>query len=351
MVLENLRLFFSSINNNLVSKIFLTVEAMMDCCSANTSKIALSMSRLRNVSFKTSDVAIYRLLKSETFKVSELLFRCYINMIFGFLRQYGAIKYGDKVYIKIDFTSDRQDFLVLFASIIFSNKSLPIYFSMRNYPKKKGQYNHKKMEEAFIKALKHYLSNKYQYVIVADRGFGNDRFFQLCEDAKFEYMIRIVPNLSIKYNEQSGIMEDLIKENGKFQVSVKTWDKNFTIYRNEKDGNTWYLASNMKEIDHNTAVEIYKKRFRIEKVFQDLKSSGFDLENVKIRKYDRFKRLLFLTCFAYSIMIVLGSFVEEKLPDVKKNLPIFIRILIAYSKLPENLLQNIKNQPNNILEN
>lgn len=52
---------------------------------------------------------------------------------------------------------------ILVASIILNNRSIPIYFTMRNYPNHKEQYNHKKMESAFLKGLKHVLSKKYKY--------------------------------------------------------------------------------------------------------------------------------------------------------------------------------------------
>jgi len=72
------------------------------------------------------------------------------------------------------------------ASIIVKDRAIPLYFTMRNDPQKKDQYDHKKMELAFIKGLRHVLSKKYSYVIVADRGFGNDRFIKTCKDNGFE---------------------------------------------------------------------------------------------------------------------------------------------------------------------
>ena len=103
------------------------------------------------------------------------------------------------MYIQIDFTSERDNYLILAASVLISNKAIPLYFSMRNYPKKKGQYNQKKMESAFIQALRSYLSKHYRYVLLADRGFGNDRFITLCQEAGFDYIIRLEPNLKISY--------------------------------------------------------------------------------------------------------------------------------------------------------
>lgn len=80
------------------------------------------------------------------------------------------------IQINIDFTTSLDNFLILSASTIVGNKSVILCFTMRSYPKRKGQMDQKKMEKAFIKGLSHILSKKYKYIIVADRGFGNERF-------------------------------------------------------------------------------------------------------------------------------------------------------------------------------
>jgi hypothetical protein len=54
---------------------------------------------------------------------------------------------------------------------------------------------------------------------------------------------------------------------------------------------TWFLVSSISSGKEFS--EFYKKCFSIEKCFQDEKSSGFDIEKTKIKKYDRFKRLYF----------------------------------------------------------
>ena len=81
---------------------------------------------------------------------------------------------------------------------------------MRNYPRKKNSHNQKKMEEAFIKELSHLLSNKYSYVIVADRGFGNGRFVDICTSNGFSYILRTKDNLKILEDEFSNIKVDPI---------------------------------------------------------------------------------------------------------------------------------------------
>ena len=66
---------------------------------------------------------------------------------------------------------------------------MPLYFSMRLYPKRKNQMDQKKMESSFIKALRHLLPKKYEYTIVADREFCNQRFAKLCEENEFGFCV------------------------------------------------------------------------------------------------------------------------------------------------------------------
>ena len=277
MLLKELRRFFSKIEESISNNILWVVEAMMRSGSANTSQLALALSQIKETSYKTSDMAIYRLLSNSGFKVGELIFRCYINLILSMLEEIGKLKKGEKVYIQIDFTSERDNFLVLVASVLCCNKAIPLYFSLRKYPKKPGQYDHKKMEGSFIRALRHYLPKRYEYVMLADRGFGNERFIRLCEAARFNYLIRLEPNLKIACKGQKGIMSKQLRRSGSHLVEILTWKKTVKVYKSKQQGQEWYIASNL-EMPHQEGVANYAKRFRIEKLFQDLKSSGFNLE-------------------------------------------------------------------------
>jgi hypothetical protein len=337
MLLDGLIENFSKINKTVSKGVLQTVEAMMRCSSSNTSKVSRELSIMNNKSFKTNDMWLYRLFGNKKFQLDDNFWRCYINTIFQILADQNQIAKDEKILINIDFTSDRDDFLILCASVTLGDNAIPLYFTMRNYPKKKGQYNHKKMELAFIKALKHILSVKYQYVIVADRGFGNDRFIELCIENGFDIMIRLQPNMTIKTDGRQGIAEKILTKDGEYNCHIKSWKKNYNIIRHSKGDKTWYLLTNMITNKGLGCAAAYAKRFRIEKLFQNLKSSGFDIESSKIKKYDRFKRMLFLSCFAQGILVLLGKFINEKLPDIKKNSPISTNLLIASSSLENSL--------------
>ncbi|GHT98837.1 hypothetical protein FACS1894126_4690 [Alphaproteobacteria bacterium] len=122
--------------------------------------------------------------------------------------------------IKVDFTTDTDEFLILMASVDFGGRSVPLYFSMRSYPKRKGQNDQKKMEKAFLKQLRHLLSKKYTYTIVADRGFGNDKFATLCLENDFDYVLRKCDNLNIEVDGNRLNLKDFSGETRKFKAYV-----------------------------------------------------------------------------------------------------------------------------------
>jgi hypothetical protein len=339
MLLSDLRSNFDSIPRVLSERILSATEGVMRAGSSNTSSIARELSRINGKSFKTNDMQLYRLLLHPSFQVDDTLWRGYVGSIFDVLAEQGHICKGDELLIALDFTSDCNDFLILFASLVVDTLTIPLYFSMRNYPRRKNQMDQKKMELAFIKALKHVLSKKYRYILIADRGFGNDRFIGYCLDAAFDVMIRIEPNMLVNNGSKAGIASDILREDGVYFCEITGWKKSYHIVRQTAENKTWYILTNMNKDRSLEASEVYKKRFRIEKVFQNLKSSGFDIEASKIRKYDRFKRMLFISCFAYSMLLLIGAFVDTKLVAVKKNSPRSTNLLIAslnsvFSRLP-----------------
>lgn len=342
MLLEAMKANFSRVDKTISRGVLQVVEAMIKCSSSNTSKVIRQLSSMNNKSFKTNDVWLYRLFDSRKFQVDDNFWRGYIKSIFQILKEQDEIKKNEKILINIDFTSDRDDFLILCASVMLGGNAVPIYFSIRNYPKRKNQHNQKKMELAFIKALRHILSDKYQYILVADRGFGNDRFIQNCLDNGFDVLVRLQPNMMVKTEGQQGIIEEIITQDGVYSCHIICWNKSYKIIRHSKHEKVWYLLTNLSTINSLDSTIVYANRFKIEKLFQNLKSSGFDIEKSKIKKYDRFKRMLFLSCFAHSILVLLGKFVNEKLPSIKKKSQICTNLLIASSSLEKSLLINTK---------
>lgn len=342
---ELINQYFSKFGKILPKRLGSVVTAIMQCGSSNTYEIARQLSKINKKSFKTNDMAVYRMLQSKDFQINDCFWRQHIKLIFNLLKQRNLISEEEAIQINVDFTSHEDNFLILSASIILDNKAITLYFTMRNYPKNQGQMSQIKMEQSFIKGLKHVLSKRYHYVIVADRGFGNDRFGSLCQSNGFDYVLRINPNLSIEHNNKK-INLNSLKESDVFSAKSVSWEKqlNFTICSQDK--NLWYLMSNNSSLDQQY---YYEKRFKIEKNYQDCKSSGYDIETNKIRKYDRFKRLLYCTLLSHALTSFIGYIISKSRSNIKKNSTAQsdqeICLILVYLKLDILPSQSILNNP------
>jgi hypothetical protein len=264
-------------------------------------------------------MAIYRLLKDNTFQVDDSFWRNHINMIFDNLVEKQGLRPGDNIQINVDYTTINDDFLILAASInIAEEKDIMLYFTMRNYPKRKNQMNQKKMELAFFKGLKHVLSKKYSYTIVADCGFGNIRIMQICENLGLNYVLRINEDLRLEMEDGRVLnLKDFNGLNTRFRAKSVAWGEEKNLEVKTANGNTWYLVTSL---ENQEVTWMYESRFKIEKLFQDLKSSGFNIEDTKIRKYDRMKRLTCLACISHALLVFLGAFIKYCKKKLHKSL-------------------------------
>lgn len=264
-------------------------------------------------SLSGNENSLIKFLDSDNFQVDEKFWRNYINFLFDSFAEKG-LKNGDNLQINVDITTIEDKFLILHSSVIFDKINYPLYFSMRIYPKKSGQYDHKKFEEAFIKMLVQLLSKKYQYTIVADRGFGTLRFIDLCAKNGLNFCIRLKENLNIIIDEKTQNLREFKGKNEELEVLVKRWKKKlkFSIITEEK--NTWYIVHNIEKDRKST----YENRFHIEQMFKNFKSNCFNIEKTKIKKYHRIKKMLFIYTFAYCIYLFVGSVVDKNSKLKKK---------------------------------
>jgi hypothetical protein len=295
------------------------VKGMIKGGKANTNKIAEEIARADNIKVDSAWMFVHRLLSDKLFQIDDKFWRCHFKTIFCLLTENKMIKSGGNIQINVDFTTIKDNFLILVASVnIAGEKDVLLYFSSRSYPKKPGRMDQKKMELAFFKELKHLLPKKYTYTIVADRGFGNIRTIETCQKCGFNFVLRINPELWIK--SEDGSLHKLAEFQGKnsfFKAEVLTWGQSFNFEIKTKNNSTWYLVTNLETPDLATQ---YEMRFKIEKLFQDLKSYGFDIEQLKIRKYDRMKRVFYLAALCHALASFLGCFVKYCKKKIYKSL-------------------------------
>jgi hypothetical protein len=322
---QNLISRFCNFRKTVAKNLSLIVVASIDCNSFSTHKIATSVAKITDTAFHNGENRVANFLKTDTFEVGDKAFRNMINLVFDLLRKRGFLEGLKYIPINVDFTSERNNFLILSASIPFFGRALPIFFSIRNYPKTKNQFSQKKMEAAFFLRLRHLLPKKFEYIIVMDRGFGNLRILDLMDRFNFNYVVRFKENTKIKIGTEIIQLSKIPKIEKKYtNISLKT-DKNeklrnltISFSKDKKLKQGWYLISNL---NFENLQNIYKNRFQIEKTFQDQKSSGFNIEKTKIKSYSKFKKLLYCVYLAQDLLLFLGEYISQNVDHIKKKSP------------------------------
>jgi len=294
----NLHTFFKGIFPKL--KHF-QIEGFRQIASAIIKGRSLKISELcRNLEgdmpYKSKRNKVERFLKNKRIRISVLQ-KLYIKFLFIFL----GLKKSKKVSIVVDYT-DFLGYRVLYGGIPFQKRLFPIYFKIFSV-KKKG-YSLKNVETDFIRALRNFLSYDYKYIIVADRGFGNETFIKKCKDVGFYFVIRVKGSLYVTKNNEKIKISNISSKNNK-NYNYKNHTVNIVITK--KDGAVWYLFTNLEEL--RNVSQIYEKRFWVEEYFRDLKTY-FKARNLKY-SMEVMKRLLFIGQICYNFIFKIG--LEEKI--------------------------------------
>ncbi len=129
--------FFSKRGKDFMKSLSQVILAMMHCCSCSTWQMASALSTLFDKRFLAGERRIYYLLSNRKFTVDDSLWGCYLKMIFALLAESSYIKMNEKLFIQVDNTTLKDDFIILYASLVLNGKAIPIYFTKRGYPKKK----------------------------------------------------------------------------------------------------------------------------------------------------------------------------------------------------------------------
>ena len=142
-ITKTLQNAFSNQYKKVKENIALMVAAVLKCNRVNTATIARQMSFMNGLSFDANDKKIRRFLQSKRFQVDDKMWRRYIKLLFQLIKNNQP--YQAEWTINVDYTSDKNKFSILVASIVIGKESIPIYFSMRKYATRSGTHDQKKV--------------------------------------------------------------------------------------------------------------------------------------------------------------------------------------------------------------
>jgi hypothetical protein len=153
--------------------------------------------------------------------------------------------------------------------------------------------------------------------LLADRGFGDQKFYAFLATFGWDYVIRFRECILVtdaagatkpaaKWLEKSGRAKML---KGVGVTDDKAAVPAVVVVHDKRMKDAWCLATSRVDLGAAGVTKLYGRRFTIEETFRDTKDShfGMGLSATHIGTAARRDRLLFIAALAYALLVLLGA--------------------------------------------
>ena len=225
-----------------------------------------------------------------------------------------------RVVVLADWTDVANAKLLVFA-LPCNGRSIPFFTKV--VPKDPGEGALIRAENEALEALGHLLEDRRDdIVMVADRGFGNQRWLGTVVAQGFHYVQRLS---SVFFAETEHFIGNLREMNLRRGKRVRDWGwgtigedeaiegRLVTAY-DKKAKEPWYLVNDLKQPQATEIVTLYRQRWWIETLFRDKKNRdwGLGLSAVKLKDYRRYERLFYTVALAFIFLTAHGAAAEQE---------------------------------------
>jgi hypothetical protein len=160
-----------------------------------------------------------------------------------------------------------------------------------------------------LEQVANFLKSRVQSVVfLADRGFRDCDWANLCEELDWKYAIRLASNTYVTLENGSQVSIDALG----VQIGDRQYFQNVKVTQDEKlQGNlsvTWTNGNRGQKIEllavissrpaDKARLDEYARRMRIEESFRDDQSGGFDLAHTRLEHPERLEKLLLAVAIA-----------------------------------------------------
>lgn len=221
-----------------------------------------------------------------------------------------------EMIVALDWSSFYADEQTMLSINLVTGKGLATPLVWKSVDKKQLKHNRARYEDQLLSRLKAVLPEGVQVLLLADRGFADQRFFRfLEEELKFNYIIRIKSSTTIVHHTTQQKALEWLRPDGR-SVCLKHASMTLQKYPIQqfiavKDKNmkaAWFLVSNT-QLQAKEVIHLYAKRWKIEPYFRDLKDGrfGLGLKQTHIRSPERRDRLMLVLALSYFLLVILGQ--------------------------------------------
>ena len=213
-----------------------------------------------------------------------------------------------------DFDADDQSTLML-SLISKHGRATPLLW---HTVEKKTLKNHRNgYEYDVLRRLANFLPEGVHVMIVADRGFGDQKLYEFLTELGFGYVIRFRGNISVTSAEgETRTAAQWVGKGGRACVlrnACVTADQyqvgTVLCVQDEDMKDSWCLATSTTHKKSQELKNLYGKRWSIEPGFRDTKNLrfGMGMSTSRISTPERRDRLWLINAFAVTLLTLLGA--------------------------------------------
>ena len=222
-----------------------------------------------------------------------------------------------EIVVALDWTDfDADGHSTIAVSLVTAHgRALPLVWMSVEKAKLKDRRN--EYEDTVLLRLHEVLPPGVKVTILADRGFGDQKLYELLTDLGFHFIIRFRGAVVVESRDgERRAASEWVPPNGHTRqltaarVTADRYPVDSVVCvkaRGMKDA--WCLAVGGPRITGATAVKRYGRRFTIEESFRDTKDPryGLGLSATHVHDVKRRDRLLLICAMAMTLLTVLGA--------------------------------------------
>jgi hypothetical protein len=256
--------------------------------------------------------------KHATKQIDRLLSNGKVN-IWRLFRSWVAFVVGPRTDLVVamdwtEFDADDQATICLYL-VTRHGRATPLVWQTVYKSTLEGQRN--RYEDEVLEALKEALAPGVRVMILADRGFGDQKRYEFLRQLGFDYTIRFRQDILVtdQWGEQRPAVQWL-HDSGRARL-LKNMAVTADCYvvpavvlvLDKRMKEAWCLATSRADTSAAEVTRLYGKRFTIEETFRDTKDVhfGMGLKATHIGDSSRRDRLLLLGAVAHALLTLLGD--------------------------------------------
>jgi len=220
-----------------------------------------------------------------------------------------AVLCANPIAIAIDGSVVGRNCITLMASVVYKNRALPICWLV--VTGSKGHFK-ESVHMELVNQLKDIIPATARVVFLGDGEFDGSNLIRLIQQYGWSFVLRTSKNRMLIEQDDPFSFRHIcpVHHEEYFWIPNVRFDQTNSpsfdaiVWHSNEYEDPVYLITNIAPV--RESLYWYRKRFKIETMFSDKKSRGFNIHKSHLSKPERVAKLLIVTALAYIFIIYFG---------------------------------------------